>query len=184
MRYFRRHHGAGVILGACVLVGAVAGSTSSSALVAPAGPSVRGGWEAAKAAPGKHEAKWGQAHRYKDGLTVTVDKPRKFEPTQFAVGHTVGNQAVKWRITVKNGTKKTFDATLVMVNVKAGKDGDQAEQVFDDPINGMYEGTVTPGRSVSAEFAFDIPKGHLGQVDVEVQPGFQYGGAHWEGSVK
>ncbi|MEV5612507.1 hypothetical protein [Streptomyces sp. NPDC052225] len=126
---------------------------------------------------------WGDTMRWKDGLSATVSKPAKFTPTAYAVGHEAGHQGVKWRIKVHNGTDEPFQASLMSVYVKAGDDGDSCEEIFDGTLGSGISGSVSPGSSGTAEFAFDVPRGGLGKVDLEVVPGFDYAGLHWVGKV-
>lgn len=129
------------------------------------------------------DSDWGQTKKW-DGLTVTVSKPTKFTPHQYAIGHEAGHQAVKWRIKVHNGTDEAFQGVLMTVNAKSGNDGDSCEQIFDGDLGSGISGSVSPGSSGAAEFAFDIPKNQLNKVDLEVQPNFLDDSRHWVGPVK
>ncbi|MEU8956594.1 hypothetical protein AB0C93_20075 [Streptomyces sp. NPDC048518] len=127
---------------------------------------------------------WGDTKKWGDGLTITVSKPQKFTPSPYAVGHEAKNQAVKWRITVHNGSEEPFQGVLMTVNVKSGADGENCAQIFDgDKIGTGIEGTVSPGSSGTAVFGFDVPRGQLNKVDLEVRPNLDDHGEHWVGKV-
>ncbi|MFF1378891.1 hypothetical protein [Streptomyces sp. NPDC058308] len=127
---------------------------------------------------------WGDTKKWGDGLAVTVSKPVKFTPASFAVGHESKNQAVKWRIKVHNGTDEPFNGALMSVYVKSGDDGEGCSQIYDGKLGNGIEGSVSPGSSGTAEFAFDVPPGHLNKVDLEVRPQVDLDGRHWVGEVK
>ena len=121
--------------------------------------------------------------KWDDGLAVTASKPVTFVPSDYAFGHETGNQGVKWRITVHNGTDEPFQASLISVYVKSGADGQSCEQIFDTDVGSGIAGSVSPGSSGTAEFAFDVPRDQLGKVDLEVRPSFDHDGLHWVGAV-
>ncbi|MFH8487534.1 hypothetical protein [Streptomyces longisporoflavus] len=155
---------------ACLL-----GAGSSAAVAAPSLP------------PTADEAgSWGDTKKWDDGLTVTTWKPTKFTPSNTAAGHEAENQAVKWRIKVHNGTDEPFDAVLMSVYVKSGEDGESCPRIFDSAkkLDFGIEGSVSPDANAAAEFAFDIPRGQLHKVDLEVVLGLDHDGQHWEGKVK
>ncbi|WP_367039643.1 hypothetical protein [Streptomyces sp. Je 1-332] len=127
---------------------------------------------------------WGEAKKWDGGLTVTVSKPSKFTPGEYSIGHESGNQAVKWRIKVHNGTDEAFQGALMSVYVKSGSDGVVCEQIFDGDLGAGITGSVSPGSSGAADFAFDVPRGQLNKVDLEVRPEFDKDGKHWAGEVK
>ncbi|NBE55246.1 DUF4352 domain-containing protein [Streptomyces boluensis] len=145
---------------------------------------VSAGTVTAAAAPAKDVAAWGETLEWDDGLAVTASQPVRFTPSDTSIGHDPGNQAVKWKIKVHNGTDEPFKAILMTVNVKSGADGETCEQIFDGKLGGGITGTVSPGSSGTAEFAFDVPSDQLNTVDLEVTPGLDYDGMHWVGAVK
>ncbi|MGW5863609.1 hypothetical protein ACWFRJ_15715 [Streptomyces sp. NPDC055239] len=144
-----------------------------------------GGTVSVVAAAPSADVDWGDTKKWDSGLDVTVSKPVKFTPSAYAAGHENGHQAVKWRIKVHNGTDEAFQGALMTVYVKSGSDGDTCEQVFDGSLGAGIAGSVSPGSSGAAEFAFDVPRGHLKKVDLEVRPDFlDDAGQHWVGEVK
>lgn len=87
---------------------------------------------------------------------------------------------------MKNGTPETFQLDLLTIHVKSGPGGDQASEVFDSAnhLGEHLTGSISPGSSATAEYAYDIPKGNLDKIDIEVIPGLNYTGAHWTGTAK
>ncbi|NEB79444.1 DUF4352 domain-containing protein [Streptomyces sp. SID14478] len=127
---------------------------------------------------------WGDTKKWGGGLEVTVSQPVKFTPSAYSIGHEAGNQAVKWRIKVHNGTDEAFQGALMTVYAKSGNDGDTCEQIFDGDLGAGITGSVSPGSSGAAEFAFDVPRNQLSKVDLEVRPLIFHDGKHWVGDVK
>jgi Protein of unknown function (DUF2510)/Domain of unknown function (DUF4190) len=122
---------------------------------------------------------------YEDGLQVAVPGIERFEPTEFAVGHTAGNVALMVTVTVTNGTAQPADMTLTTVNLASGESGRIAEQIYDDNVGVGFEGQVPPDRNATATFGFSVAPDDLGTVDVTVSPGFlDYSDAIFQGAVE
>ncbi|MGW6786179.1 hypothetical protein [Streptomyces sp. NPDC054987] len=129
---------------------------------------------------------WGETKTYGDGLAVTVARPTAFTPSATSAGHRAGNQAVAWKVTLKNATGEAFETVLVAVYAKYGKAGEQAERVFDAAkgIEGGFEGSVSPGRSATVTYVFDIPRAGTEMLDLEVVPQvITHDGTHWVGPL-
>ncbi|WP_030544069.1 DUF4190 domain-containing protein [Streptomyces albus] len=115
---------------------------------------------------------------YDDGVQVTVSQHTAYSPGEYSVGHKKGNKAYKVTVTVVNKGKEKFDTALLTVDARAGKDGKTAESIFDDKVGEGFNGTVVPGKTASAEFAFDAPA-DAKTLEVEVSPGWSYNSSHW-----
>lgn len=121
----------------------------------------------------------GDSAVYDDDLTVTVGDATSYTPDSFASGHTKGNRAYRIAVVVENAGKEKFDAALVNVEARAGKDGVNAEQIFDGKVGEGFSGTVLPGKKVTVQFAFDAPA-DAENLTVEVNPGFTYAATQWD----
>lgn len=91
-----------------------------------------------------------------------------------------------WKIAVKNGTPDSFRTGLVSVYAKYGAAGEQAERVFDSAkgAGSDFEGSISPGRSATVAYVFDVPKVGVGLLGLEVIPDtFDYEGTHWSGPL-
>lgn len=129
---------------------------------------------------------WGQAYTYSNGLAVTVAPPALFSPSDASAGHRAEHQAVSWKVTVKNGTPESFKTARVSVYAKYGTAGEQAERVFDSAKGAAsdFQGSISPGRSATVTYVFDVPKAGLSFLDLEVIPdAFAYEGTHWSGPL-
>ncbi|MFJ8696351.1 DUF4190 domain-containing protein [Streptomyces roseolilacinus] len=115
---------------------------------------------------------------YDDDLKITVSAAKSFEPSDVASGHSAGNKAYKFTVVVENGGKEKFDADMVVLEARAGKDGVTAEQVYDDGLDGVT-GTVAPGKKATGTYAFDVPA-DAKTLTVEITPGFEHEAQQWE----
>ncbi|MFF0288327.1 DUF4190 domain-containing protein [Streptomyces sp. NPDC005262] len=121
----------------------------------------------------------GDSAVYDDDLTVTVGDATSYTPDSFAAGHTKGNKAYRIAVVIENAGKEKFDSALVNVEARAGKDGVNAEQIFDGKVGEGFSGTVLPGKKVTVQFAFDAPA-DAKDLTVEVNPGFTYDATQWD----
>ncbi|MGW1186499.1 DUF4190 domain-containing protein [Streptomyces sp. NPDC002559] len=155
--------------------------TTASAKPKPGEDSAKGG-----GAAGKGEKKdtaealeAGDSAVYDDDLTVTVGDATSYAPDEYAAGHTKGNKAYRVAVVIENSGKEKFDSALVNVTARAGKEGVDAEQIFDDKVGAGFSGTVLPGKKVTVQFAFDAPA-DAKNLTVEVNPGFTYDASQWD----
>lgn len=131
----------------------------------------------AKADPAKTLAA-GDTSVYED-IKVTVSQATSYKPSEFAAGHTEGNKAYQVTVVVENAGKEKFDASLVTLTARAGKDGVPAEQIFDDKVGTGFSGSILPGKKSTVVYAFDVPK-DAKDLAVEVSPGLDHEAAQWE----
>ena len=127
-----------------------------------------------------------QWFEYSDGMKVQVTSLKRFRISQYAAGGKPGDMGVVVTVTIQNGSSSTFEAGLVDVKVASGPNGDQAESVFDSDQNlgGGFEGSILPGKKKTARYGFAIPKAHVSStLQLEVAPGWDYEGSHFEGKV-
>ncbi|MGW1841529.1 DUF4190 domain-containing protein [Streptomyces sp. NPDC001966] len=121
----------------------------------------------------------GDSAVYDDDLTVTVGDATSYTPDAYAAGHTKGQKAYRVAVVIENAGKEKFDAALVSVSARAGQDGVDAEQIFDNKVGTGFSGTVLPGKKVTVQFAFDTPA-DAKNLTVEVNPGFTYDASQWD----
>ncbi len=122
---------------------------------------------------------------YEDGLQVQVTRLHRFTVSEVAAGGRPGDAGVVVSVTIRNGTGRTFDASLAQVSLTSGPDGDQDDSVFDveNGLAGGFEGSIPVGRKVTARYGFAVPRSQLGTLRVEVAPGFEYTSSFFEGGV-
>ncbi|WP_338699430.1 DUF4190 domain-containing protein [Streptomyces sp. Q6] len=116
---------------------------------------------------------------YDDDLTVAVSNAVTFSPSEYAAGHSKGNHAYKVTVTVTNDSKEKFDASLLQTSARAGADGVDAEQIFDEAVGTGFEGTIMPGKKATVVYGFDAPA-DAKNLTVEVEPSFEYDATQWD----
>jgi hypothetical protein len=115
---------------------------------------------------------FGQTYKYEDGLEVTVTTPKKFKPSEYAVGAEAKGTAVKFQVTLKNTGSKAYDPTLFSDTVSSGEA--EAEEIFDSEngFEGSPSTSVRPGKTVKFVVGYKVLK--LKDITMEVSPGFEY----------
>lgn len=100
---------------------------------------------------------FGAAFTYGDGLSVEVDEPERYTPSETAAGGGDGLATVVVEVAVTNGTEKTYRASTFAVTASSG--GVEAEQVW-DPAQGVELSgpayAVPPGGTVRFRLAFAV----------------------------
>ncbi|MFG2215652.1 MULTISPECIES: DUF4190 domain-containing protein [unclassified Streptomyces] len=152
--------------------------TTASAKPKPGGDSAKGGGPDKKKDTGK-ALEAGDSAVYDDDLTVTVGDATSYTPDAYAAGHSKGQKAYRVAVVIENAGKEKFDSALVSVSARAGQDGVDAEQIFDNKVGTGFSGTVLPGKKVTVQFAFDTPA-DAKNLTVEVNPGFTYDASQWD----
>jgi hypothetical protein len=159
------------IWGITIVFGAVDQLANDLSGPAPVGaPAVPGQQlPAAGGAAAQSTAAFGERVTFDNGIAIEVAAPQPYKPGRYAAGHD-GDRAVKFDVTVTNGSDESLDAVMMLVN--ATHDGRQASQVFDS--NGGSEpptGTVLPGKSTTFAVVLSIGEA-AADLQVEVTPGF------------
>lgn len=123
---------------------------------------------------------------YEDGLKVQVTKLSRFKIASYAVGGKPGGTGVIVVVTIRNGSKATFDASGGQITVTSGPNGDAADTVYDTDmgLNGGFEGSIPPGRAKTVKVGFAVPTSHMGQIHVEVQPSYEHNSSFFDGAAK
>jgi hypothetical protein len=100
-------------------------------------------------------ARFGETFTYKDGLQVTIGKPRKFTPSEYA-GAKKAVVYLRFKVTLKNGTAKRFEPTIVSGTMSSA--GKECEEIFDtdNGLDGSPSTTLLPGRVVSYSMGFGV----------------------------
>jgi hypothetical protein len=144
------------------------GTATDSGTAAPVGPE-------AEAEPGIEEEptpttgiyKFGQTVKFKDGNTLTVDKPVKFKRDEYASGGEKQPVALKFKLIFKNNSKAVFDPAGTTGSVSAA--GEEGESIYQDGLDAP-ENKVLPGKSVTWWMGYGV-KGTT-DLQLEVDMGF------------
>src|SRR4030095_3218478 len=98
---------------------------------------------------------FGKSYRWDDGVTVTVGKPEKFMPSEFAVVEKTKDY-LRFTVTVVNKSKKPVDLRLTYINVQSRNQ--KAAHVFDSPtgLNGPPDTKVSKGKESQFHVGFGV----------------------------
>lgn len=116
---------------------------------------------------------------YDDGLSVTVSAPKKYSPSDTAVGHTAGNVAYQVTVTLENTGKKKANTTLFTTDARAGAKGTKAEEIIDGKVGGSPGAQILPGKTVTVTLAYDTPPAAK-TLDVSVSPDILHDEIEWD----
>jgi hypothetical protein len=106
----------------------------------------------------KPEAKtlaFGKSYTWDDGVTVTVGKPKKFMPSEFAVVEKTKDY-LRFTVTVVNKSNKPVDLGLTYISVQSRNQ--EADHVFDSPtgLNGPPDTKVSKGKESEFHVGFGV----------------------------
>ncbi|WP_338672329.1 DUF4190 domain-containing protein [Streptomyces sp. SCSIO 30461] len=181
----------GVVLGAVALALSLVGAVVTFAVVSEtvdeisksasgsSAPKAKGADGAAGEEATGETLAAGDSAVYDDNLTITVSGPKPYSASEYAVGHTKGNKAYQVTVVIENAGKEKFDASLVTADARAGKNGVNAEQIFDGKVGAPFGGTVLPGKKATATWAFDTPAA-AGNLTIEISPGLDHDDVIWD----
>jgi hypothetical protein len=105
--------------------------------------------------PKKETLTFGKSYRWKDGVTLTVGKPKEFRPSEFAVTKKT-QRYLRFTVTVVNRSKKPIDLGLTYISVKSRNK--EAEHVFDSPtgLNGPPDRKIGKGKKSEFDVGFGV----------------------------
>ncbi|MFJ2416793.1 AAA domain-containing protein [Streptomyces brevispora] len=126
----------------------------------------------------------GSVHQYDDGLHVRVDgiEPYTLVDAEGSHGYRPGDELIRCTLHLSNGTGRPVDLSGIALAVRGGPYGKTGRQVADPAagaLDGELDGILRTGRRASATWAYSIPAGTSGQLDLEVR----FGGAHMRENV-
>lgn len=116
---------------------------------------------------------WGERHTWANGLSVDVGAPVACTPGQYAVPQNIA-RAVKFKVTITNGTGAAFETALMSMGDDAQFNGQKAERVFDSSGGcggGFESATVLPGKTYTYEAAYSVGA-QPGEMQFVFEPAF------------
>lgn len=174
------------LIATCLAIGMVTACAAPQDVSTEPGAPVAAdaGGDADEAAPDSQVTKVGTWATATDGIAFRVSKLKKATVGQYAAGGKPGGPAVVATIQFRNGSKQQFDTSMIYVTARVGDAGIEADAVFQDGIDGMFDGTIAPGRTATTKFMFAAEKAaDLKTVSIEVNPGFEYESFQFEGGL-
>lgn len=144
-------------------------------------PAVPGQQPAVDGSAAQTTAAFGERVTFDDGVVVEVTAPQPYRPSRYAAGHD-RDRAVKFDVTVINGSDEPLDAVTVMTSATHG--GRQVSPIYDSANGGSENptGTVLPGKSMTFSVALSLEKDSA-ELQLEVRPGFLGEPAIFTGTV-
>jgi hypothetical protein len=98
---------------------------------------------------------FGKSHSWDDGVTLTVGKPKKFQPSEYtALNET--QRYVKFTITVVNKSDKPLDLGLTYISAESSNE--EAHQVFDSGtgLRGPPDSKLPKGQTSTFDVGFGV----------------------------
>jgi len=132
-------------------------------------------------APG---AKFDAAVKYPDGVTLVITKAEKGVETGHGPGVMAGREYVRFTLKLTNGSTKAVNLNQVVLTTSYGATKQLAAPVYTESA-GTYDfsGTVKPGASATALYAFAVPTKQLNRVAMVVDFDGLHTSATYTGAV-
>lgn len=132
-------------------------------------------------APG---AKFNAPVSYPDGVTLKITKAEKGVETGHGPGVMAGRQYVRFTVKLTNGSAKAINLNAVVVTTTYGASHQLAAPVYTQTAGTAdFFGTLEPGASTSAKYAFAVPVKDLGRVAMVVDFDGLHTSATYSGAV-
>ncbi|ANZ35025.1 hypothetical protein BBK82_01985 [Lentzea guizhouensis] len=116
---------------------------------------------------------WSKQHTWANGLAVDVAPPVPCTPGAYASPTSIV-RAVKFTVTITNGTSAAFETALLSLGDDAQFNGQKAERVFDSSGGcggGFDNATVLPGKTFAYEVAYAVGA-QPGEMQLVFEPSF------------
>lgn len=129
-------------------------------------------------------AKFSAPVAYPDGITLKITKAEKGVETGHGPGVMAGRQYVRFTVTLTNGSAKAVNLNEVVVTTTYGASSQLAAPVYTQSAGTAdFFGTVKPGASATAKYAFAVPVKDLGRVAMVVDFDGLHTSATYTGAV-
>ncbi|MDX8050309.1 DUF4190 domain-containing protein [Lentzea sp. BCCO 10_0798] len=116
---------------------------------------------------------WGKRFTWANGLSVDVAAPTACTPGQYSAPSNIA-RAVRFEITITNGTSAAFETALMSVGTDAQFNGQKAEMVFDSSggCDSTFDSaTVLPGKTYTFHVAYSVGA-QPGEMQLVFEPTF------------
>ncbi|HEX7301581.1 hypothetical protein [Lentzea sp.] len=116
---------------------------------------------------------WGKRYTWANGLAVDVATPVECTPGQFSAPSDIA-RAVKFKVTVTNGTNAAFETALMSIADDAQFNGQKAPRIFDSSggCDSTFDSaTVLPGKTYTYEVAYSVGA-QPGEMQLVFEPTF------------
>ncbi|MFD5830687.1 hypothetical protein [Lentzea sp. NPDC060358] len=116
---------------------------------------------------------WGKRYTWANGLAVDVAAPVACTPGQYSMPSNI-TRAVKFTVTVTNGTNAAFETALMSIADDAQFNGQKAAKIFDSSggCDSTFDSaTVLPGKTYTFEVAYAVGA-QPGEMQLVFEPTF------------
>lgn len=129
-------------------------------------------------------ATFAKAIRWSDGVRLQVVDLEQGVTNGVGAGSTQGAPVTTFSLKLTNDSDKTVDvSSVVLTTVYGGKSKLIAQPVYDQGTSD-FSGTVAPGKSAAASYAYTIPTKQLGSVSLTVDLDGHHALASFRGSAR
>lgn len=121
---------------------------------------------------------------YPDGVQLVITKAEKGTETGHGPGVMAGREYVRFTVKLTNGSSKAVNLNEVVVTTFYGATKQLAAPVYTESAGTFdFSGTVKPGASTTALYAFAVPTKQLGRVTMVVDFDGLHTSATYSGAV-
>lgn len=122
--------------------------------------------------PEQETLEFGKSHTWDDGITLTVAKPKKFKPGEYAAAEKAKGY-LKFTVTVVNKSDKPLDLGLTYITVQSSNK--EAEPVFDaeNGLGSTPDTKVLKGRESEFAVGFGVADTKDVVMEVALQDDFE-----------
>lgn len=116
---------------------------------------------------------WGERYTWANGLSIDVVPPVACTPGQYSAPPNI-TRAVKFKVTITNGTSAAFETALLSLGNDAQFNGQKAERIFDTSGacgSTLDTATVLPGKTYTYEVAYSVGA-QPGEMQLVFEPSF------------
>ena len=152
--------------------------------IAPATDKPVGRMHAAKSRVSAPKGSLTSGLRYRDGVRITVSDIAQATTTAQGPGSVTGQPKTSFALRLDNGSRTAVDVSQVVVRLTYGS----SPARLAPPVYGTgaedFAGTVAPGGSTTATYAFSIPSNKLSRVGLSVDLDASHAPAVMNGSAR
>jgi len=132
---------------------------------------------------GAAPATFRQPVSYADGVSVHITSITQGTVSGQGPGVLTGQPTSTLTVRLDNGSSKALALNEVVVTTTYGTPARVAKPVYDEGVRD-FSGTVSPGKSATAVYRFDIPTDQLAEVTVNIDFDGVHHAATFHGSVR
>lgn len=111
----------------------------------------------------------GDAYAYEDGLSVSVSRPKVYQPDMESCACGKGDKNfVLFTITIDNQTGQVYDPSQMYITGTTGER--ESEEAYDGDIGGSPSSKILPGRKTTFKNVWGVDKGK--PFTMQIEPGY------------